>query len=169
MRRPQGQPWGPCSTQNPPLPTPRGSGTWWAFTGAPEASHGNVWLARQGKEPPTEPGVGRTKECGAGTAQRKPPLPPQRRARHPRQPQRSACATRGNPRGGGTPWVLGRQLPLPSPPPPQGPPANSTLGGGVGVHNRGVAPPPPGGNHEGARTCTTDGVMGPRVHGNVGR
>ena len=37
-------------------PTPRGSGTQWATTGAPEASCGNVWLARKGKEPPTQPG-----------------------------------------------------------------------------------------------------------------
>ena len=65
---------------------PRGFSTQWATTGAPEAHCGKEWWARQGKEPPTKPGVGRTKDDGAVTVQPKAPGTPCRHARHPRQP-----------------------------------------------------------------------------------
>ena len=47
---------GPPAAQRHCSPVPRGSCTQWATAGAPEAHCGKEWWARQGKEPPTNPG-----------------------------------------------------------------------------------------------------------------
>ena len=62
----------------------RGWGTQRANPGAPEAPCGMVGQAREGTSDKT--GVGRTKDDGAVTVQRKSPGTPCKRARHPRQP-----------------------------------------------------------------------------------
>ena len=61
-------------------PAPRGSSSQWATTGA--LWKGVVGQAREGATDKT--GVGRTKDDGAASVQRKPPGTPRRRTRHPR-------------------------------------------------------------------------------------
>ena len=65
-------------------PASRGSGTQWATTGAPEAHCGMVVQEREGTSDKT--GVGRTKDNGTATVQRKSPGTSRRRTCHPRQP-----------------------------------------------------------------------------------
>ena len=55
---PQGANPGAPAAQRRCSSAPRGSSTHWATAGAPEAPCGKEWWARQGKEPPTKPGVG---------------------------------------------------------------------------------------------------------------
>ena len=74
-------------------PVPRGSSTQWATTGAPEAPCEKEWWARKGRNP-DKTGMGKTKDNGVATVQRKSPGTPRSRTHHSRQPYRSVSHPR---------------------------------------------------------------------------